>query len=116
MSVLMAGPMQVGPLTINALARTVHVDGQRVELTNREYQLLRVLAAEPTRVFTREEIHAAVWGYGQMRGRTMDTHMFRLRAKLSTDAIRLIANVWGVGYRLLDEVPAVSCPHCGGEL
>jgi DNA-binding response OmpR family regulator len=54
--------------------------------------------------FTREELMREVWGYQSAgRTRTLDSHACRLRAKLSSDTHRLVINVWGVGYRLIDQ-------------
>jgi DNA-binding response OmpR family regulator len=65
--------------------------------------LLRTLAAEPTRVFTKEELLRDVWGFRSMgRTRTLDSHASRLRRKLDPRDGRYVINVWGVGYRLID--------------
>jgi DNA-binding response OmpR family regulator len=69
----------------------------------RRRRLLCHLADEPTRVFTREELLRDVWGYQAAgRTRTLDSHAWRLRAKLACDTHRLVINVWGVGLRLID--------------
>ena len=75
-----------------------------MQLTAKEYELLRCLAAEPTRVFTRAELLRDVWGYPSgSRSRTVDSHAARLRQKLHRPGEqRLIVNVWGVGWRLTD--------------
>ena len=74
--------------------------GEPIHLTAKEFALALVLATEPTRVFTRADLLADVWGF-QSAGatRTLDSHASRLRRKLSG---RFVVNVWGVGYRLLD--------------
>jgi two-component system response regulator ResD len=109
--------LRVGRLAIDPWARRVTLDGQRVTLTSREYALLYTLAEAPDRVFTREELYQAVWGGSQFRSRTLDSHIWRLRRKLSEcGGEGLIENVWGVGYRLVARVPEVRCPHCGGRL
>ena len=75
---------RAGALTVNHLTREVRVGERVVELTAREYELLRTLIADPTRVFTREELLRDVWGLGtQARTRTLDSHAFRLRQKLA---------------------------------
>jgi DNA-binding response OmpR family regulator len=80
--------------------------GERpVALAAKEYELLRALIADPTRVFTREELLRDVWGLGtQARTRTLDSHVFRLRQKLAAagPGRRMVITVWGVGYRLID--------------
>jgi len=103
-----AGRVRVGPLTIDPISRDVHVGGERVEISKMEFALLRALASEPTRVFTKEELLRDVWGFKAMgRTRTLDAHACRLRRKLAAaiDA-RLVENVWGVGYRLLPRTGA----------
>lgn len=98
-----AGRLRLGPLEIDTLARQVWLRGEPLELSNKEFALLRALASEPTRVFTREELLRGVWGFRAMPAtRTVDSHAFRLRRKLSRDGDRFVISVWGVGYRLLD--------------
>jgi DNA-binding response OmpR family regulator len=95
--------LTAGPVRVDLRDRRVTVDESPVELSAVEYQLLCQLAGEPTRVFTREELMRDVWGYRSAgRTRTLDSHACRLRAKLSSDTYRLVINVWGVGYRLID--------------
>ena len=65
------------------------------------------LATEPTRVFIKEELLRDVWGFRSMgTTRTLDSHACRLRQKLAVHGERFVVNVWGVGYRLVDSVPA----------
>jgi DNA-binding response OmpR family regulator len=93
-----------GPLVVDRRARVVSVGGARVELSQKEYELLVHLAEEPDRVFTKAELMRDVWDYrGQTRSRTLDAHASRLRRKLRAAApdAELVDNVWGVGYRLL---------------
>ena len=74
-----------------------------IELSAKEFALLGTLAAEPTRVFTKEELLRDVWGFKLMGStRTLDSHASRLRRKLAASGRRWIVNVWGVGYRLTD--------------
>ena len=81
------------------------LDGARIELSAKEFALLRTLAAEPTRVFTKEQLLRDVWGFQLMGStRTLDSHASRLRRKLMPSGRRWIVNVWGVGYRLTDPV------------
>ena len=95
------GKLRVGPLEIDSVARQVWLRGEPVELSKKEFALLRALAAEPTRVFTREELLRGVWGFRAMgQTRTLDSHAFRLRRKLNSSGDRFVVNVWGVGYRL----------------
>jgi DNA-binding response OmpR family regulator len=92
--------LRAGPIVIDVRSREVRVFDRPVELSNKEYQLLVTLAAEPTRVFTREELLRNVWGY-HSPSRTVDSHACRLRQKLAAHGERLVTNVWGVGYCLL---------------
>jgi DNA-binding response OmpR family regulator len=66
--------------------------------------LLRQLASEPTRVFSKEELLREVWGFRSMgRTRTLDSHASRLRRKLDPEGARFVVNCWGLGYRLIEE-------------
>jgi len=76
------------------------LEGRVLDLTYMEYELLKLLASSPGRVFTREEILARVWGYDYFGGmRTVDVHVRRLRAKFGQDHAWLIETVRSVGYR-----------------
>jgi DNA-binding response OmpR family regulator len=97
--------IEVDGLTIDRVTRRVALDGRRVPLAAKEYALLLMLAADPARVFTKEQLLRDVWGF-QSRGRTrtLDSHASRLRRKLARDgAVPFVVNVWGVGYRLVDD-------------
>jgi DNA-binding response OmpR family regulator len=81
----------------------VTVGGRSVALSQKEFGLLRVLASDPMRVFTKGELLAAVWAYrGPSKTRTLDSHASRLRRKLDPEHGRFVINCWGVGYRLID--------------
>jgi DNA-binding response OmpR family regulator len=100
--------LEAGPVRIDTHTRDVRVGGRRIHLSQKEYELLVQLAREPERVFTKAELLYEVWEYrAPARTRTLDSHASRLRRKLreagTNDA--LVENVWGVGYRLLGEVP-----------
>ena len=97
------GRIRVGTLELDPPSREVTVRGERVELSQKEFALLRTLAAEPTRVHTKDELLRNVWGF-RSRGatRTLDSHACRLRQKLGRHGDRYVVNVWGVGYRLVD--------------
>jgi DNA-binding response OmpR family regulator len=75
-----------------------------VTLSAKEFELLAWLAAEPYRVFTKEELLRDVWGFRALgRTRTLESHASRLRKKLRlAEDDSFVVNVWGVGYRLLD--------------
>jgi DNA-binding response OmpR family regulator len=97
------GRLRVGSLELDPLSRQVWVRDEPVSLSKKEFALLRALAGEPTRVFTREELLRGVWGFRAMgQTRTLDSHAFRLRQKLNRTEDRFVINVWGVGYRLVD--------------
>ncbi len=98
-----AGLLKVGPLQLDPLSRIVELDGEPVHLSKKEFALLRALAEEPTRVFTREELLRGVWGFRALgTTRTLDSHASRLRKKLSGSGGAFVVNVWGVGYRLIE--------------
>jgi DNA-binding response OmpR family regulator len=98
-----AGPLRVGEIFVDAAKREVRVGDRVVSLANKEFSLLRALAGDPTKVFTKEELLRDVWGFRSMgRTRTLDSHASRLRRKLDPDAGRYVVNCWGVGYRLID--------------
>jgi DNA-binding response OmpR family regulator len=97
------GPRRIGEIFIDPSRREVKVAGLPVKLANKEFTLLRTLATEPSRVFTKEELLRDVWGFRSMgRTRTLDSHASRLRRKLDPESGRFVVNVWGVGYRLID--------------
>jgi DNA-binding response OmpR family regulator len=94
-----------GPIEIDQRTRRVSLNGVRLVLAQKEFELLCELAREPERVYTKEELLRTVWDYRSIgRTRTLDSHASRLRRKLrSADpAAQLVVNVWGVGYRLLE--------------
>jgi DNA-binding response OmpR family regulator len=98
-----SGRLRVGELVVDPASREVSVAGRRADLSQKEFALLRVLATEPTRVFTKEELLRSIWGYRAMgTTRTLDSHACRLRQKLACHGERYVINVWGVGYRLVD--------------
>jgi DNA-binding response OmpR family regulator len=103
------GQLRVGDLELDPTAREVRLRGRRIELSQKEFALLRALAAEPTRVWTKEELLRDVWGFRSLgTTRTLDSHACRLRNKLAADGDRYVINVWGVGYRLVDGPSAHS--------
>jgi DNA-binding response OmpR family regulator len=97
------GLIRVGDLAVDPVTRRVEVAGREVELANKEFSLLRALASEPRRVFTKHELLRDVWGFKSMgRTRTLDSHASRLRRKLDPEGSRYVFNCWGVGYRLIE--------------
>ncbi|MDX6511897.1 MAG: two-component system, OmpR family, response regulator RegX3 [Gaiellaceae bacterium] len=100
------GRRVVGEITLDPATRRVTVGERVVTLAGKEFELLAHLMADPTRVFTKDELLRDVWGYhAQCRTRTLDAHASRLRRKLAAaGAHSAVVNVWGVGYRLLDRL------------
>ncbi|MHA7261959.1 winged helix-turn-helix transcriptional regulator [Arthrobacter sp. TMN-37] len=87
-------------VVIDEASYTARVGGEPLNLTYKEFELLKYLAQHPGRVFTRDQLLHEVWGYDYYGGtRTVDVHVRRLRAKLGTDHEQLIATVRNVGYR-----------------
>jgi DNA-binding response OmpR family regulator len=104
-----SGRLRVGDLQLDPVTRDVRLRGEPVELSSKEFALLRALATDPTRVFTREELLRDVWGFRSLgTTRTLDSHACRLRRKLGAAGDRYVINVWGVGYRLVDPVVEVA--------
>ncbi len=102
------GRLRIAELEVDTAGRTVHLSGALLDLSAKEFALLRVLASDPTRVFTKVELLRAIWGNRAVgTTRTLDSHACRLRRKLGAGGERYIVNVWGVGYRLVD-APSVG--------
>jgi DNA-binding response OmpR family regulator len=95
--------LYVGPLAIDASARSVSLDGRALSLRRLEFELLVHLARDPERVFAKEELLRTIWGHScHGSSRTVDSHASRLRRKLDIDRTGCwVINVWGVGYRLM---------------
>jgi DNA-binding response OmpR family regulator len=92
--------LKSGDLVMDLANYTVHIAGRPVELTYKEYELLRFLATNRGRVFTRETLLNKVWGYDFYGGaRTVDVHIRRLRAKIEDRHAPFIETVRNVGYR-----------------
>jgi DNA-binding response OmpR family regulator len=94
-------PIVRGPLRVDLANHFVTLDGQQVDLTPKEYDLLALLAGHPGRAFSREFLVEHLWGYAyDGYDRTVDTHIVRLRKKLGPLGERIVT-VWGVGYRFM---------------
>ena len=94
-------------ISVDRKTREVTVDGARVELTLKEFELLTYLLENKARVVTREELLNHIWGYDyDGETRTLDMHIRTLRQKLGAEAGAMVKTIRGVGYRLLkrDEV------------
>jgi len=97
-----------GDVTIDEATYTAKVRSRSLDLTFKEFELLKFLAQHPGRVFTRAQLLQEVWGYDYYGGtRTVDVHIRRLRAKLGSEHEVLIGTVRNVGYRF---VPAEDAP------
>ncbi|HEY5905441.1 MAG TPA: response regulator transcription factor [Actinomycetota bacterium] len=91
---------RLGPLALDIDTYRVTASGRPLDLTYKEFELLRFLASNPGRVYTRPALLREVWGYDFYGGtRTVDVHVRRLRAKLGPEHEHLIETVRGVGYR-----------------
>ncbi len=101
-----AGPIRAGDLTIDEDTYSARVRGEQLDLTYKEFELLKFLAQHPGRVFSRAQLLQEVWGYDYFGGtRTVDVHVRRLRAKLGPEHESLIGTVRNVGYRFVPERP-----------
>jgi len=95
-------PLVCSDLTIDPTSRRVHVRGEEVQLTQREFDVLLFLARHPGQVFSRNHLMDAIWQYSfYTDSSTVTVHMRRLRAKIELDPAqpKHIETVWGVGYR-----------------
>lgn len=88
-----------GAVTVDEASYTARLDGSPLNLTYKEFELLKFLAQHPGRVFTRAQLLSEVWGYDYYGGtQTVDVHVRRLRAKLGNEHENLISTVRNVGY------------------
>jgi DNA-binding response OmpR family regulator len=96
--------IRAGDVVIDEGTYSARVRGQMLDLTYKEFELLKYLAQHPGRVFTRAQLLQEVWGYDYFGGtRTVDVHVRRLRAKLGPDADEHIGTVRNVGYRFVPQ-------------
>ena len=94
--------IRAGDVVIEESTYTAKVRGRLLDLTYKEFELLKYLAQHPGRVFTRAQLLQEVWGYDYFGGtRTVDVHVRRLRAKLGIEHEQLIGTVRNVGYRFV---------------
>ncbi|WP_027819006.1 response regulator transcription factor [Paraburkholderia bannensis] len=118
---LEGGTLMLGGFSIDPVTREAQVDGRRIELTPREFDLLYHFARHPGKVFSRMELLNAVWGY-QHEGyeHTVNTHINRLRTKIEVDPAQpvRILTVWGRGYKfdpLATSAPGGAAPRDSGQ-
>ncbi len=96
------GALQLGDLVIDEATYTARLKGRPLDLTYKEFELLKYLAQHAGRVFTRAQLLQEVWGYDFFGGtRTVDVHVRRLRAKLGPEHEALIGTVRNVGYKFV---------------
>jgi DNA-binding response OmpR family regulator len=97
-----ATEIRAGDVVIDEATYSARVRGQQLDLTYKEFELLKYLAQHPGRVFTRAQLLQEVWGYDYFGGtRTVDVHVRRLRAKLGPELDQHIGTVRNVGYRFV---------------
>lgn len=102
--------LDIGELIVDERTYTARLSGRALDLTYKEFELLKFLAQHPGRVFTRSHLVQEVWGYDYFGGtRTVDVHVRRLRAKLGPEHESLIGTVRNVGYKF---VRPTSDPAC----
>jgi DNA-binding response OmpR family regulator len=100
-----SGTVRAGDLAIDPDTYAAKLKGRPLDLTYKEFELLKFLAQHPGRVFTRDQLLREVWGYDYYGGtRTVDVHVRRLRAKLGSEYESMIGTVRQVGYKFV--VPA----------
>ncbi len=91
-----------GDVVVDEASYTARLDGRTLDLTFKEFELLKFLVQHPGRVFTRQQLLQEVWGYDYFGGtRTVDVHVRRLRAKLGPERETLVGTVRNVGYRFV---------------
>jgi DNA-binding response OmpR family regulator len=96
------GLIRAGELTIDPDTYAAKLKGRPLDLTYKEFELLKFLAQHPGRVFTRDQLLREVWGYDYFGGtRTVDVHVRRLRAKLGSEYESMIGTVRQVGYKFV---------------
>jgi DNA-binding response OmpR family regulator len=115
-----SGEIRSGELVIDEATYSARLRAHTLDLTFKEFELLKFLAQHPGRVFTRSQLLQEVWGYDYFGGtRTVDVHVRRLRAKLGTEHEGLIGTVRNVGYRFVPakgEEPERSAADVDGRL
>ena len=96
--------IQSGNIVIDEAGYSARLNGEQLDLTYTEFELLKYLAQHPGRVFSRQQLLSDVWGYDYFGGtRTVDVHVRRLRAKLGPEYESVIGTVRNVGYRFVIE-------------
>ena len=107
-----SGEIRAGELSIDEATYSAKLRGKTLDLTFKEFELLKFLAQHPGRVFSRDQLLSEVWGYDYFGGtRTVDVHVRRLRAKLGPENENLIGTVRNVGYRYVTTPVAETESH-----
>jgi DNA-binding response OmpR family regulator len=110
------GVTQAGELVIDEHSYSAKLRGRPLDLTYKEFELLKYLAQHPGRVFSRAQLLQEIWGYDYFGGtRTVDVHVRRLRAKLGTEHEALIGTVRNVGYKLDRQVADATAAAAKAE-
>src|SRR3954462_13176215 len=110
------GVTQAGELVIDEHSYSAKLRGRPLDLTYKEFELLKYLAQHPGRVFSRAQLLQEIWGYDYFGGtRTVDVHVRRLRAKLGTEHEALIGTVRNVGYKLDQQVADATAAAARAE-
>ncbi len=107
-------PLVAGDLVLDPNTREVTLRGRPVELTTKEFELLRLMMAHPNRVFSRDALLEHIWGYDYFgSSRTVDMHISRLRDKIEDDPASptYIVTVRGVGYKFKPQDPGARRVH-----
>ena len=103
------GEIRQGDVVIEEATYTAKLRGQKIDLTFKEFELLKFLAQHPGRVFTRAQLLHEIWGYDYFGGtRTVDVHIRRLRSKLGPEFESIIGTVRNVGYRFTLPTPGAE--------
>lgn len=101
------GTMTADGLVLDEDRYEIRLNGQLIDLTYREFELLKHLMKNPGRVFDRDQLLNLVWGIDYIGGaRTVDVHVRRIRSKIEAEGHNFISTIRGVGYKFLDE----ACP------
>lgn len=106
--------VSIGELSIDETTYSARLQGRALDLTYKEFELLKFLAQHPARVFSRAHLVQEVWGYDYFGGtRTVDVHVRRLRAKLGPEHEALIGTVRNVGYKFVRPIDATPVARRG---
>src|SRR5579883_686477 len=107
------GLVEIGPFRLDRTSRRVFLEGNELELTSTEFNLLEFFLMHPGRAYSREQLLEAVWGEQRyVTPRTVDVHVRRLRERIEQqpDNPRYLTTVRGFGYRFEDQPPAPAAP------